>query len=479
VQLAISALKQDVQAIAGSPILALEILRPVFYRNKAAYIVGRIRTDGRIIPFTMALVHDDKGIRIDAVLTDEADVSNVFTYTRSNFRVDVRDYRGLIRFLQSILPHKGKPALYSAIGFVHPARIELIKDLRKHLEQTGERFEKAEGTEGRVMMVFQAPTHPYVFKIVMDESIKETFQGRDHVFGQYQKVHEIDRVGRMLDSHVYRNLRVHKSLFPEEYLQSMLRDASSSVVLEGDEVVLKRVYVQRRVTPLNIFLERTKDPEELRKVVIDFGYCIKDLAAAGLFAADIFTKNFGVTQHGRVVLYDYDDLEELAPLQFGYKKSYMKVSIMDRLDVLFDELGAIERAEGMDADALEKAKASFIQKVKDLAETRGSRAVVNDLPSATAELRSIFQDAYQDSMTPDIDIVVPPGMYLLDEISYFLGLPQGLKDIFNQEHADIWSVGFWKGVQERLQKGEVLDFYPYPLSLRLVNRRMMRRLNSR
>jgi isocitrate dehydrogenase kinase/phosphatase len=235
----------------------------------------------------------------------------LFTSTRSTFQTDTGTFRELVDFLEQIAPHQGRPALLAAIGFVHPAKILLNQQLRRHLASSGEVFVVTPGRHGRVMAVFGLPTFPYVLKVVRDRSDKQTFVSREQVMQRYELVHETDRVGRMLDPWVYTNLRFRRRDFEESLLAELLTDAPSSVAVDGDDVLLRHVYVQRRVVPLQIYLKDGTVPL-LRKLsaTYDYGQAIKDLLAAGI-VTEYAEFNFGVTPEGRVVLYDFDDLEPL------------------------------------------------------------------------------------------------------------------------------------------------------------------------
>ena len=61
------------------------------------------------------------------------------------------------------------------------------------------------------------------------------------------------------------------------------------------------------MTPLNVYL-RDATPEAAADAILDYGAAIKDLAAANIFTGDMLLKNFGVSRHGRVIFYDYDEL---------------------------------------------------------------------------------------------------------------------------------------------------------------------------
>ncbi|HTL69657.1 MAG TPA: phosphoenolpyruvate carboxykinase (GTP) [Candidatus Eisenbacteria bacterium] len=290
---------------------SVDVLQPVFYRNKGAYLVGRIRAEGRVIPLVFALVNGENGVEVRAVLTDDANVNNLFSSNRSNFHADVKAYRETADFLQTILPKRELADVYASFGFIQPGKIHFLQALRE-AQRSGAQFERTKGARGMVMEVVTLPNFPYVFKIVRDFSDKESFAGRHSVVQKYQRVHEIDRVGRLLDSMHYQNLQLPRGEFPAELLDELVRTSPSSVQVEGDRVLLRDVFVQRKVTPLSLYLVDPDISEEAkRRVMDDLGWAIKDLIAGGIFPGDLFLKNFGVTQFGRVVFFDNDDVSDL------------------------------------------------------------------------------------------------------------------------------------------------------------------------
>lgn len=295
----------------------IEVLKRPFYRNKAAFLIGRIVAGEKTVPMVFVLSNSKHGLFIDSVLTEEADLSNVFTSARSNFHTDTNGYRETFDFLESIAPTRPKAYIYSSIGFIHPGKLVLVKELRAHMAATGERFEVAPGVPGTVMAVFTLPTFRYVFKVIRDVSTKETFRGRRHIVGQYWRVHRMDRVGRMLDIMTFHNLRFRRSDFQPSLLEELLKVAPDSVKTEGEDVIFKYVYAQRQIAPLDVYLAAADvDEQDKEAAAIDYGLAIKDLAAAGIFVGDYMPKNFGVNRLGRVILYDYDDLDDLLNWNF-------------------------------------------------------------------------------------------------------------------------------------------------------------------
>ncbi|MEI6351314.1 MAG: bifunctional isocitrate dehydrogenase kinase/phosphatase [Verrucomicrobiota bacterium] len=305
------------KALGTRKIDRIEVLESAFFRNKAAYLMGRVVSGSVVIPLVLVLLNRQEGIIIDSALSEEADLNNIFTSARSNFHTDTAAYREICEFLASIAPSRPKAYIFTAIGFIHPGKLQLVHELRRHLEQSGEKFCVARGVPGTVMVVFTLPTFRYVFKVIRDTSSKETFLGRQHVIAQYWKVHRMDRVGRMLDIMTFHNLRFRRSDFEPGLLGELLHQAPSSVRAEGEDVIFRYLYAERQITPLDVYLADPARPQEAKaKAAIDYGHAIKDLAAAGIFVGDYLPKNFGVNRLGRVLLYDYDDLDELVRWNF-------------------------------------------------------------------------------------------------------------------------------------------------------------------
>jgi isocitrate dehydrogenase kinase/phosphatase len=295
-------------AIGAAPRpLSAEVATSVFYRNKGAYLVGRIRSGTLVIPLVLALLHAPQGVVVDAVLLREHEISILFSFTRSYFHVDVERPYDLVRFLRSIMTRKRIAELYMAIGYHKHGKTELYRDLLHHLAHSDDQFEIARGQRGMVMTVFTLPSYDVVFKIIKDhfDSPKDTT--RQAVMEKYQLVFKHDRAGRLVDAQDFEHLQFDRRLFSDALLDELRRVASQTVTVEGKYVTIRHAYVERRVTPLNLFI-RESDAAATRAAVVDYGYALKDLAATNIFPGDILLKNFGVTRQGRVVFYDYDEL---------------------------------------------------------------------------------------------------------------------------------------------------------------------------
>lgn len=294
---------------------AVEVLPPIFYRGTVAYVVGRIRTADAVLPLLFAFLHPDDGIVTDAVLLEEDEVSIVFSFTRSYFHVEVDRPQLTIAFLQSIMPRKPTDELYTAIGYNKHGKTVFYRNLMRHLASTEDRFEIAEGEPGLVMTVFALPSFNAVFKVIRDRFGQPKSTTRDAVRARYELVFVHDRVGRLADAQEFEYLEFARSRFAPELLEELLAEAGSSVRVEDDRIIIRHLYTERRVIPLNLFL-RGAGPAAAAAAIIDYGAAIKELAAANIFTGDMLLKNFGVTRHGRVIFYDYDELCLLTDCNF-------------------------------------------------------------------------------------------------------------------------------------------------------------------
>jgi isocitrate dehydrogenase kinase/phosphatase len=286
---------------------AVDVVWAVFYRNKGAYIVGRLRRGDGIIPLVLALVNTPDGVAVDAVLLTVDEASIVFGFSWSYFRVQSRRPRALVDFLTSIMPHKRIDELYTSIGFNKHGKTELYRSLIEHLRDPEATFEIAEGEEGLVMDVFTLPSFNVVFKVIKDAFGEPKRTTRRAVMEKYHLIFVHDRVGRLADAQEFEHLEFRRDRFAPALLDRLLRTAPSTVRAAGDRVVVRHLYTERRVTPLNIYLKEA-GTAQARDAIVDYGNAIKDLAAANIFTGDMLLKNCGVTRHGRVVFYDYDEM---------------------------------------------------------------------------------------------------------------------------------------------------------------------------
>ena len=286
----------------------IEMITAPFFRNKAAYLVGRITdSTGQVVPLVLALLHPEQGVSIDAVLLHEDDVAVLFSFTRAYFRVAAERPHDLVWFLKTLMPRKRVAELYIAIGYNKHGKTELYRDLLHALDTNPEQFTIAPGVRGMVMLVFTLPSYDLVFKIIKDEFDAPKTSTRRDVMDKYDLVFQHDRAGRLIDAQAFEHLQFRRSQFAPDLLQALERDAASTTDSGSDTVILRHLYIERRVTPLDLFV-RNAPVEAAHAAVEDYGQTIKDLAASNIFPGDMLLKNFGVTRHGRVVFYDYDEL---------------------------------------------------------------------------------------------------------------------------------------------------------------------------
>ncbi|MBW2406193.1 MAG: bifunctional isocitrate dehydrogenase kinase/phosphatase [Deltaproteobacteria bacterium] len=284
-----------------------EILTSVHYRGKGAYLVGRIFNGTEFFPLVLALLNTPEGIAVDAVMLNENEASVLFSFTRSYFHVHVDRPNEWVSFLKSIMPRKRIAELYISIGYNKHGKSELYCDLLHHLNRSNKKFELAEGERGMVMEVFTIPDYDLVFKVIKDHFAYPKITTRDAVMAKYDLVFKHDRAGRLVDAQEFEHLKFNRSRFSDGLLESLKRNTAHNVIINDDNVIVKHVYVERRVIPLNIYLSEVDEAEALTAVV-DYGNAIKDLAVSNIFPGDLLLKNFGVTRHGRIVFYDYDEL---------------------------------------------------------------------------------------------------------------------------------------------------------------------------
>jgi len=293
----------------------LQVLNTLFFRNKGAYVVGRLINHGTTTPFAIALLHRPSGhIYVDALLIGENDLSALFSFTRAYFLVDMETPAAYVNFLASLMPRKPKAELYTTIGLQKQGKTLFYRDFLQHLSHSHDAFDIAPGIHGLVMVVFTLPSYPYVFKLIRDRIAKP---GMDHatVRQKYMLVKKHDRVGRMADTWEYSQVALPRARFSEALLAELRREVPSLLEEDGDRLILRHVYIERRMTPLNLYLRRASD-SALDSAVQGYGDAIRELAAANIFPGDMLYKNFGVTRLGRVVFYDYDEIQHMTEMNF-------------------------------------------------------------------------------------------------------------------------------------------------------------------
>lgn len=296
--------------------LKFDLLEAVFYRGKAAYLVGRILDGYRSLPLVLAVLNNEAGgLTIDTALFNSAELSVIFSFTRAHFMVDAAVPHQYLQFLKQLLPHKGDYEIYISLGLTKHAKTEFYRELVQHLHQSQDRFVTAPGIKGMVMTVFTLPSYDIVFKVIRDRFDYPKEVTREIVREKYRLVSRHDRIGRMADTQEFHNLIFPLHRFSPELLQELREMVPSQLRIDGDRLIIRHLYTERRMTPLNLYLKRAS-PEEMRSAIDEYGNAIRQLAAANIFPGDMLLKNFGVTRHGRVVFYDYDELCYLTDCHF-------------------------------------------------------------------------------------------------------------------------------------------------------------------
>ena len=378
--------------VCKDPGLRIELFASRLYRNKGAYLVGRIYTCDEQWPLVIPLLHrEGQGIQIDALITDEAEVSIIFSFTRSYFMVRVGYPAEFVGFLKRILPGKHIAELYTSIGFYKHGKSEFYRALINHLATTDDKFVMAPGVRGMVMSVFTLPGFNTVFKIIKDRFSPSKNVDRATVIEKYRLVKTVDRVGRMADTQEFSDFRFPLSKFDPECLAELLEVAPSTVEVHGDTVLVRHCWTERRMIPLNLYVESASEAQ-VREALDDYGLAIKQLAAANIFPGDMLLKNFGVTRHGRVVFYDYDEICFLTEANF----------------------------------------------------------------------RRIPPPRYpEDEMASEPWYSVAPLDVFPEEFPPFLFADIKQRRLFSELHGDLYDADYWKGLQEAIRAGKVIDVFPY------------------
>ena len=325
-------LDRDVEAIyhairrflSGMPLrevnFQIQVLGSAFYRNKAAYIIGKAINGAAEYPFAIPVLHDDAGkLVVDTILLDAWRIGLLFSLSRAYFMVDMEVPSGYVQFLRAIMPNKPRSEIYIMLGLGKQGKTMFFRDFIYHLHHSEDQFIMAPGIRGLVMLVFTLPSYPYVFKIIKDVfgSSKEMDQAT--VKKKFLMVKQVDRVGRMADTLEFSNVLFPLSRFDEEVLDELCRLAPSKFEIDGDRLIIKHVYIERRMEPLNIHLDRmdkSNNVDGMEHAIREYGSAIRELALANIFPGDMLWKNFGVTRYGRVVFYDYDEIEYMTDINF-------------------------------------------------------------------------------------------------------------------------------------------------------------------
>ncbi len=294
----------------------VQVLSSLFFRNKGAYVVGKIVNGFTELPFALPILHGDDGLlAIDAVLIGEDDLLLLFSAARAYFMVEMGVPSATVQFLRTLMPRKTRSELYSQVGLQKQGKALFYRDLLTHLRHSSDKFRIAPGIKGMVMLVFDLPSFPVVFKIIKDFYPPQKDTTREQVMGKYLLVKQHDRVGRMADTLEFSNVALPRHRFDDELIAELRHFCGSLLEDDGRTLVIRHAYIERRMVPLNIYLQEA-DPAQLEQAVVEYGNAIKDLVSANIFPGDMLWKNFGVTRHGKVVFYDYDEIENLTDCNF-------------------------------------------------------------------------------------------------------------------------------------------------------------------
>ena len=408
-------IRQRLQGLTLRANLQIQVLSSLFFRNKGAYVVGKIITGYTEIALAIPILHSSqgRGLVLHAVLLDEEDLHSLFSFARPYFMVDMAVPSAYVEFLHSLMPRKPRGEIYSALGLAKQGKTMFYRDLLHHLRHSTDKFRIAPGIQGLVMLVFDLPSFPYVFKLIKDKFPAPKETTRKEVQAKYRLVKQHDRVGRMADTMEYSQVALPLERFSPELLQALQMQAGQHVEIsdrDGDgqmEVIIDHLYIERRLLPLNMFLkecmdaglENTAPRAALERAVLEYGNAIKDLVAANIFPGDMLWKNFGVTRGGKVVFYDYDEIEYLTECHF-----------------------------------------------------RKVPAPRNEEEEMSGEIwwRVGPKDVFPETLEP-----------------FLLGHP-AVRDVFMRYHADLLTPEFWQAHQARIAQGHVHDVFPYARSRRLL-----------
>jgi isocitrate dehydrogenase kinase/phosphatase len=305
--------------LAETGLLAIEsidVLKAVFFRERRAYLVGRLRGGHRRHPLVIALVQANDGVRVDALLTTREQVSILFGYARSYFHADIDNVGAVVAFVRALLPHKPLEELYSVLGRAKQGKTERYRRVFGHLAiHPQELLVHADGKRGMVMVVFTLRDLPVVFKLIRDRFAWPKDTVRRQVEEKYRLVFRHDRVGRLVDAQEFRHLRFPLRQIDASLREELLAECADTVTVDGDELVIGHCYVEHRLRPMDLYV-REVDDEKARRAMHDYGQAIKDLAGSNIFPGDLLLKNFGISRNGRAVFYDYDELCLLGDCRF-------------------------------------------------------------------------------------------------------------------------------------------------------------------
>jgi isocitrate dehydrogenase kinase/phosphatase len=303
------------QLAIAAQVERVEVVDAVFYQATRAYVVGRIIAGGRQLPLALALRHGPHGVEVDATILDEDDLSILFGIARSYFHVDLERVAETVVFLKELMPRKPVGEIFTVLGRAKQGKTERYRTLMRHLAHSRDEFVHAPGERGLVMVCFTLPSFDVVFKVIREHipAVKDVW--KQEVIDKYAFVFRHDRAGRLIDAQEFRRLRFPVARFAPLLLEELLAEAGDSVHLDGEDLIFDHLYIERRLVPLNLYL-RSADEAAATRIALDYGQAIRDLAMTDVFPGDLLLKNFGVTRHGRVIFYDYDELCRVTDCSF-------------------------------------------------------------------------------------------------------------------------------------------------------------------
>jgi len=292
-----------------SEVFELQFISTPFIRGKCAYIVGKIVTQLHSdVPVLIALLNDEnKGLYVDSLLTDIGSISIIFSFSRSYFFITTDYPSAIVEYLKELLPGKTRAVLYSAIGLHKQGKTLLYRHFLKYSKITSEKLIIAPGIKGMVMSVFTFPMYPYVFKVINDQFAPPKMGTKEMVKDRYYFVKNHVRIGRLADTWEFSNVAFPLKDIDDALLKELEKKASSNIEIENDLLIIKHMYIENKMTPLNMYLE-TANKKQQNHIINDYGKAIDELINSNIFPGDMLTKNFGVTRQNRVVFYDYDEI---------------------------------------------------------------------------------------------------------------------------------------------------------------------------
>ncbi|MDF2178353.1 bifunctional isocitrate dehydrogenase kinase/phosphatase [Aliiglaciecola sp. CAU 1673] len=295
----------------------LQVLKPLFFRNKAAYLIGRVKQQGSWLPCIIPILNNEKGqLFVDCLVSDPSEASVIFGFARAYFMVDTPYPGAIVNFLQSFITNKSSAALYTSIGLQKHGKTLFYRDFLHHLENTQDHFVSAPGIKGMVMEVFTLPSYPFVFKVIRDKFAPQKDLTRQTVMEKYQLVKNHDRVGRMADTWEFSYVAFPLNRFDDALIKALKQSIASQLSEEDGYLIIRHCYIERRMEPMNLYLDRQPDKTNIEAVIKEYGDAIKQMAGANIFPGDMLFKNFGVTRHKRVIFYDYDEICYLTECNF-------------------------------------------------------------------------------------------------------------------------------------------------------------------